>query len=201
MMTVDHGMFFSMEEAIQACCQPPLGAQLAYADVQVTRLGSKHEGYDLFGKYAALEESNAAAEEADHVVHGVKPPGPHHRTALERFMGAAETQDAEESQACVVVTLVMLARGHIALPDQAIKDHTAFKSAMKQLCGHLGAGQLVAVELLLTPDREEDFLSEAALMEDYPFMIDLRTGKPITAPPRRWPAAPGSSEAAAGFAA
>lgn len=53
----------------------------------MSELGSKQQGYDLFKQYAAVEERNAQLEEADHVVHGVKPQGPHHRTPLERLMG------------------------------------------------------------------------------------------------------------------
>lgn len=179
MLRVEHGMFFTMEEAIQACCQPPKGAQLAYADIQVSQLSSKHEGYAQFKQYAAVEERVAEMEEAGHVVHGMRPEGPHHRTPLQRLLGAAETQDAEECQACVVVTLVMLARGHINIPEVAIKNRTAFKSMLQYVCGHLGAGQMLAFEMLMTPDSEKDFLSEAVLMEDYPFMVDLRTGQSI----------------------
>ena len=68
-------------EALQACTQGPRGAELAYADVQISQLGSKHAGYDLFMKYAAVEEQAAQMEEADHVLQGIKPKGPQHRYA------------------------------------------------------------------------------------------------------------------------
>lgn len=219
-------LFFACAEAIQAVCQPPRGSQLAYADLAATPLGSKREGYDLFKQYAAAEQAAAEEEEAGHVMRGVKPEGPQHRTPLQRLMGgerqgislscefpfcclpfncvrsivfqsffapqllflgrwlllvllllrvilargtvssppslvikpaflqlhvadfthpnhgvllllllfsataAAETQDVEESTACVVVTLVMLARGTVSIPPAVIKDVASFKTAM-----------------------------------------------------------------------
>eukprot|EP00878_Enallax_costatus_P027889 GHUV01030076.1.p1 GENE.GHUV01030076.1~~GHUV01030076.1.p1 ORF type:complete len:349 (+),score=89.01 GHUV01030076.1:185-1231(+) len=201
LMSVEHGMFVTLEETIQACCQPPRGAKLAYADVQVSQLGSKHEGYDLFKQYAVVEQRAAQIEEASHVVHGAKPAAPHHRTPLERLIGVAETQDAEESQSCVVVAIVILARGHISVTEGALRDKPTFRSSMQHLMGHLSTGQLLAVELLLTPDNERDFLSEAMLMEDYPFLIDLKTGKRISTLLGGITLPRGGGEAAAGYAA
>lgn len=51
------------------------------------------------------------------------------------YSAVAETQDAEESQACVVVTLVMLARGHVTLPQQTIRDPATFRTTMKHVSG------------------------------------------------------------------
>jgi hypothetical protein len=47
---------------------------------------------------------------------------------------------------------------------------------------------MLAVELLLTPDKPQDFLSEAELMSDYPFLTDLASGMRIDHP--EWSAAP-----------
>lgn len=57
-----------------------------------------------------------------------------------------------------------------------------------QLCGHLKLGQLLAVELLMTPDSPQDFLSEAQLMSDYTFLTDLSSGLRVDHPD--WSAAP-----------
>lgn len=35
----------------------------------------------------------------------------------------------------------------------------------------------MALELLWTPDSQEDFLSEAKMLCDYPNLVDLATGK------------------------
>lgn len=60
---------------------------MAYADIQVSQLGSKHQGYDLFKQYAMVEQRAAQIEESSHVVHGEKPDAPHHRSPLERLLG------------------------------------------------------------------------------------------------------------------
>lgn len=57
-----------------------------------------------------------------------------------------------------------------------------------QLCGHLKVGQMLAVELLMTPDSPTDFLSEAQLMSDYSFLTDLSSGLRIDHPD--WSLAP-----------
>lgn len=54
--------------------------------------------------------------------------------------------------------------------------HLSTRSNTTQLCGHLKIGQLLAVELLMTPDSPKDFLSEAQLMADYPVLTDLSSG-------------------------
>ncbi|KAF6263724.1 hypothetical protein COO60DRAFT_1488168, partial [Scenedesmus sp. NREL 46B-D3] len=185
MLPVEHGMFFSLEEAIQLLCSPPRGTELAYADLALKPLSSKLDGYDLFKRYAAVEQETATAQEASHVTHGSRPAAPRHRNALQRLMGAAETQDAEESTSCVVVSLVVLAQGTVSMPDGVISDVQTFRNAMKQLCGRLRSGQLLAVELLMTPDDPADFLSEAQLQEDYPFFTDLVTGRKVDACARR----------------
>uniref|UniRef100_A0A383VUH8 Uncharacterized protein n=1 Tax=Tetradesmus obliquus TaxID=3088 RepID=A0A383VUH8_TETOB len=197
MLPVEHGMFFSLEEAIQLLCNPPRGTQLAYADLAVKPLSSKLDGYDLFKKYAAAEQETAIAEEASHVQHGSRPAAPQHRNTLQRLMGAAETQDVEESTSCVVVTLVMLAQGTVSMPNDVIRDVQTFKNAMKQLCGGLRSGQLLAVELLMTPDDPADFLSEAQLQEDYPFFTDLQTGKRLDALRQQAPQQGGAGSSAA----
>lgn len=53
---------------------------------------------------------------------------------------------------------------------------------LSQLCGHLKLGQLLALEVLLTPDSPQDFLSEAQLMTDYSFLTDLSSGLRIDHP-------------------
>jgi hypothetical protein len=54
--------------------------------------------------------------------------------------------------------------------------------SLVQLCGHLKLGQFLAVELLMTPDSPQDFLSEAQLMSNYSFLTDLSSGLRIDHP-------------------
>jgi hypothetical protein len=54
--------------------------------------------------------------------------------------------------------------------------------SLVQLCGHLKLGQFLAVELLMTPDSSQDFLSEGQLMSDYSFLTDLSSGLRIDHP-------------------
>ncbi|KAF8059720.1 folE1 [Scenedesmus sp. PABB004] len=157
-----------------ACARPGAAAEHSAARRGAPRAQA---GYALFKRHAAAEAAAAAAEEAGGVRGGAaRPPGPAHRTPLQRLMGAAETQDVEEATPCLVVSLVLLARGRVDVAPGATRDAGSLRAALKQLCGRLGAGQLLAVELLLTPDRAGDFLSEAQLQQDYAFMTDLRTG-------------------------
>jgi hypothetical protein len=53
----------------------------------------------------------------------------------------------------------------------------------------------MAVELLWTPQEPTDFLSEAQLMEDYPHLVDLATGRAVgeRAPATRPGSRPGSA--------
>lgn len=182
MMGVEHAAFFTFEEAMQAICNPPRGCQLAYADLEAFPLSSKQAGYDLFKQKAVVEQVRAARVEEADVLHGSKPNGPNHRNMLQKLLGAAETEDAEEAQACLLVTLVVLSKGTVAMQQQPLRDAGAFKDAMKSLCGHLKVGQLLALELLLTPDSPQDFLSEAQLMTDYSFLTDLSSGLRIDHP-------------------
>lgn len=55
---------------------------------------------------------------------------------------AAETQDAEEAQACLLVTLVVLSKGTVALPQQPLRDTGAFKESMKSVRGCWRSGVL-----------------------------------------------------------
>ena len=50
---------------------------------------------------------------------------------------AAETQDAEQAQACLLVTLVVLAKGTVKLPAEPLRDQQAFKESMKSV-SHTG---------------------------------------------------------------
>lgn len=45
----------------------------------------------------------------------------------------AETQDAEESQSCVVVTIVILAKGGINVTEGALRDKATFRSSMQHV--------------------------------------------------------------------
>eukprot|EP00879_Flechtneria_rotunda_P025020 GHRR01026550.1.p1 GENE.GHRR01026550.1~~GHRR01026550.1.p1 ORF type:complete len:412 (+),score=157.41 GHRR01026550.1:202-1437(+) len=187
MMQVEHGIFFTVEEAVQAICQPPRGTHAAYASVSVQTLRSKHEGYELFNQAAAVEERDAATEEAAGVLHDTELPDgcdiPQPKGPLQRLLsiGSMDQPQSEACQSCVVVRLVMLAAGTIQLPQNTTQDLATFRSTMKQLCGGLRTGQLLAVELLMTPDDPDDFLSEAQLRADYPFLTDLSTGLLIRA--------------------
>jgi hypothetical protein len=46
--------------------------------------------YDLFKKYAAVEQETAIAEEATQVLHGSRPAAPQHRNALQKLMGGED---------------------------------------------------------------------------------------------------------------
>eukprot|EP00775_Hariotina_reticulata_P004166 gene4167-4414_t len=183
MMPVQHGQFFTFEETVQLICRPPRGTHIAYADLTATPLGSKQKGYDLFKQFAAVEQVAAEAEEQN-LLSSQKPEDckVSHRSPLQRLLGVAETEDADECQACVVISLVVLALGTISVPDMVTRDKHFFRTCMKELCTHLSSGQMLAVELLITPDDPADFLSEAQLMRDYPFMTDLSSGTLISEP-------------------
>jgi hypothetical protein len=53
---------------------------------------------------------------------------------------AAETQDAELAQACLLVTLVVLAKGTVQLPAEPLRDQAAFKESMKSVSMANGRG-------------------------------------------------------------
>jgi hypothetical protein len=57
----------------------------------------------------------------------------HHPLPCLLLCAAAETQDAEEAQACVLVTLVVLAKGTVRLPEQPLRSQQAFKECMKSV--------------------------------------------------------------------
>lgn len=50
---------------------------------------------------------------------------------------AAETQDAELSQSCLLVTMAVLSKGTFELPEQPLRDAGRFKETIKSvsLCG------------------------------------------------------------------
>jgi hypothetical protein len=54
---------------------------------------------------------------------------------------AAETEDAEEAQACLLVTLVVLSKGTVAMQQQPLRDAGAFRDAMKSVRVRWRSGQ------------------------------------------------------------
>jgi hypothetical protein len=53
---------------------------------------------------------------------------------------AAETQDAELSQSCLLVTLVVLSKGTFELPEQPLRDAGRFKETIKSVSVGRGHG-------------------------------------------------------------
>jgi len=148
---------------------------LVYADAK-SLLTSVADGYEEF-KRAAFEEAAAASrEEMENVVHGEKPEAPQHRGPIGRLLGAPPTEDVDERQQVLLLTLVLAARGVMDIPT--IKDWASARHALQQVCG-LSSSKIMGVELLWTPEDPEDFLSEAQLMADYPNLVELRSGRKI----------------------
>jgi hypothetical protein len=53
---------------------------------------------------------------------------------------AAETQDAELSQSCLLVSRVVLSKGTFELPEQPLRDAGRFKETMKSVSQGRGHG-------------------------------------------------------------
>lgn len=53
---------------------------------------------------------------------------------------AAETQDAENTQACLLVTLVVLAKGKVSMPQEPLRGLQSFKESIKSVSRVVSVG-------------------------------------------------------------
>lgn len=70
----------------------------------------------------------------------------------------------------IVVTILVAAEGEFKLP--VINDNTDLKAALRKL-GSIPSDSIQAVEVLWTPQDENDTLSERELLRDYPLLRSL----------------------------
>jgi uncharacterized membrane protein len=68
------------------------------------------------------------------------------------------------------VTILVTAEGEYKLPT--INSNTDLKDALRKL-GSIPVDAIQAVEVLWTPQDENDTLSERELLRDYPFLRSL----------------------------
>jgi uncharacterized membrane protein len=85
-----------------------------------------------------------------------------------RMMGAPKADRFNNEY--IVVTILVAAEGEYKLP--AINGNADLKAALRKL-GSISADSIQAVEVLWTPQDENDTLSERELLRDYPLLRSL----------------------------
>lgn len=85
-----------------------------------------------------------------------------------RMMGATKSERFNNEY--IVVTILVAAEGELKLPT--INGNADLKAALKKL-GSIPADSIQAVEVLWTPQDENDTLSERELLRDYPLLRSL----------------------------
>ncbi|KAL2511809.1 hypothetical protein Adt_17409 [Abeliophyllum distichum] len=149
------GLHYVLTETILALLRHPDYCISAYSSVDVKR--SPEEGEKRFNQLS-IEERGKFDEETFVNVNNIKKQS----TTSQRSTGF--------SNEYIVITVLVAAEGVHKLPS--INNSRDLKEALQKL-GSIPSSRTLAVEVLWTPQNENDTLSEQELLEDYPLLRPL----------------------------
>ncbi|KAI8474489.1 MAG: hypothetical protein J3K34DRAFT_518215 [Monoraphidium minutum] len=176
------GLWLALEETVNEINRR--SGSVAYADTAAAQFKSQREALSAFKRVASDEAALAGAEEAAHV--SPEPPeecgvdwersgSPNpFASVLGSFFGGPPVDTS--CQEMVVVTLVVAARGVLDVPP--VSNWKTLRQSLQQVCG-VSRSSLMAIELLWSPDNADDYLTAANVIQDYPSLIDLASGRPV----------------------
>ncbi|KAF9621275.1 hypothetical protein IFM89_018492 [Coptis chinensis] len=153
--STSEGLKYVLTETTLALLRHPDCCISGYSSVDVKR--SIEEGERRFNQHS-IEERGKFDEETLVNVNNIKRKG----TKSQRANGF--------SNEYIVITILVAAEGVLKLP--AINNSTDLKEALQKL-GSISSRKIMAVEVLWTPQNEDDTLSERELLEDYPLLRPL----------------------------
>ncbi|XP_020100316.1 uncharacterized protein LOC109718470 [Ananas comosus] len=149
------GLNYVLQETVLALLRHPDCCISAYSYVDVKR--SIESGEKRFSQLS-IEERGKFDEETLVNVNSIK----RHKTTSQKASGF--------SNEYIVVTILVAAEGVHKLP--VINSSADLKEALQKL-GSIPPSKTLAVEVLWTPQNENDTLSERELLEDYPLLRPL----------------------------
>lgn len=153
--STSEGLSYVLTETTLALLRHPDYCISGYSSVDVKR--SIEEGEKRFNKLS-IEERGKFDEETLVNVNNIKKKS----TTNQRASGF--------SNEYIVITILVAAEGVHKLP--AINGSADLKEALQKLAS-IPASRTLAVEVLWTPQNENDTLSERELLEDYPLLRPL----------------------------
>ncbi|KAL7239288.1 hypothetical protein ACSBR2_005235 [Camellia fascicularis] len=153
--STSEGLSYVLTETTLALLRHPDYCISGYSSVDVKR--SIEEGEKRFNKLS-IEERGKFDEETLVNVNSIKKKS----TTNQRASGF--------SNEYIVITILVAAEGVHKLP--AINGSADLKEALQKLAS-IPASRTLAVEVLWTPQNENDTLSERELLEDYPLLRPL----------------------------
>ncbi|PAN45444.2 hypothetical protein PAHAL_9G128000 [Panicum hallii] len=149
------GLSYVLTETTLALLRHPDCCISAYSTADVKR--SMDDGEKRFNQLS-IEERGKFDEETLVNVNSIK----RNKTGSQRSSGF--------SNEYIVITVLVAAEGVHKLP--AINSSNDLKTALQKL-GSIPSSKILAVEVLWTPQNENDTLSERELLEDYPLLRPL----------------------------
>ncbi|XP_010550212.1 PREDICTED: uncharacterized protein LOC104821125 [Tarenaya hassleriana] len=153
--STSEGLSYVLTETTLALLRHPDYCISAYSSVDVKR--SAEEGEKRFNQLS-IEERGKFDEETLVNVNSIKRQS----STMQRASGF--------SNEYIVVTILVAAEGVHKLPS--INGSVDLKEALQKL-GSIPRNKIMAVEVLWTPQNENDALSERELLEDYPLLRPL----------------------------
>ncbi|KAG0460150.1 hypothetical protein HPP92_023278 [Vanilla planifolia] len=153
--STSEGLNFVLTETTLALLRHPDCCISAYSSVDIKR--SIEDGEKRFNQLS-IEERGKFDEETLVNVNNIK---------RQRTTGYGSKAFSNEY---IVITILVAAEGLHKLP--VINSSTDLKDALQKL-GSIPASKTLAVEVLWTPQNENDTLSERELLEDYPLLRPL----------------------------
>lgn len=150
------GLHYILQEAVLGLLRSP--EQLVYGGVEASLVANTDDAQRRFNALALGERAKFRSETMSNT-NGVATQ----TISLDAGMpfGVAEL---------MVVTILVAAEGRIDLPP--IRSGSDLRNVLSQV-GGVGPNQLLAVELLWTPQAENDFYTKDQLMMDYPALLPL----------------------------
>ncbi|CAN6298171.1 unnamed protein product [Urochloa humidicola] len=149
------GLSYVLTETTLALLRHPDCCISAYSSVDVKR--SMDDGEKRFNQLS-IEERGKFDEETLVNVNSIK----RNKAGSQRSSGF--------SNEYIVITILVAAEGVYKLP--VINSSNDLKTALQNL-GGIPSSKILAVEVLWTPQNENDTLSERELLEDYPLLRPL----------------------------
>lgn len=153
--STSEGLHYVLTETVLALLRHPDYCISAYSSVDVKK--SMEEGEKRFNQLS-IEERGKFDEETLVNVNSIKKQS----LTVPRASGF--------SNECIVITILVAAGGAHKLPS--INNSKDLKEALQKLAS-IPSSRIMAVEVLWTPQNEDDTLSERELLEDYSLLRPL----------------------------
>lgn len=153
--TSTEGLHYILSETVLSLLRNPDYCVYGFSTSDVKR--DSYEGEQQFNQLS-MEERSKFREETLVSVGGVQ-----------RRVQRAPKEERFNSE-YIVVTIIAATEGELNLP--AVNNSSDLRTALTKL-GSISADQLQAVEILWTPQNDEDTLNARELLEDYPLLRSL----------------------------